>query len=277
MRASQQGLIEGKLLGFSLVLSLSAGSLSGGLIELGGTDATGYLAGINFKNWTNEPDPVTQSPYPYFFNSSTNVWTTIVAEPLSPTSIYPQSGLPSFTDPGNSSPDFATRSAGQIEYDDFLVSGTGLEVIGVGDLQLTIDGGAFSSNNSPFNVNNNFSFTYNIAASNLTGGGATFNNGALVSVDLQADISIQFFFGDGTNPFFALASPYEGTLGISGSTYAFSVDDTRTQSSLFGPLTDTRIIFNRTGTIPTVIPEPGTIPLAALSLLLLLRRQKRVA
>ncbi|MEM9084220.1 MAG: GC-type dockerin domain-anchored protein, partial [Planctomycetota bacterium] len=47
----------------------------------------------------------------------------------------------------------------------------------------------------------------------------------------------------------AFPNTYDGVLRVSGSRFAFDVDVTQDNVTLLGPVTDTRLVFNRSGTI----------------------------
>ncbi|MEF7613149.1 FxDxF family PEP-CTERM protein [Aquincola sp. MAHUQ-54] len=237
--------------------------------DLAGNDGTGYLSMSNVKNWASAPDPASQSPFAYYQRAD-GLWTSIVALPLSADSVYAEEALgfnvqnKAITQAG-----FSTFSVGSISYDETVLTGVGTETIGVGALSVAVDGAGLSPFTSAYNVGNNFAWSYTITASNLTGGGLTFNNGVLVGVDLDADVSVSVSWLG--NPAATWDSTYDGTLSISGDSYAFDVDVTQSNvTPLFGTLNGTHLVFNRAGTIAAVsaVPEPETYALMLGGLLL---------
>lgn len=244
-------------------------------IPLAGNDHTGFMSMSNVKNWSSEPDPVTQSPYPYFFDSGAGIWKSIAAEPLAAASTYLEESSFTVANKILTDPDFATRSSGTIDYDDAGLSSSGLQTIGPGDLSFTFNDTGFSPFYSPNNAGSgfgNFGWSYVITASNLTGTGLTFQDGQLVSIDLAADIDVIVRFGDNPALTWNEVGPstapalHSGTLQISGNSFAFDIDVTRSADTALGTLTDNRLVFNRAGTIAAVVPEPGGLLLAAASL-----------
>ncbi len=247
-------------------------------IDLAGTDGTGFLSLSNVKNWSAEPDPVTQSPYPYYFDAGANLWRSISAGPLGAASTYAEEASFTVLNKTLTQADFATMSAGSIVYDDSSLTGFGSETISASSFSLTFNNAGFSPFGSAYNTGSglgNFGWAYVITAGNLTGTGLAFTDGALTSIDFTADISVAVRFAD--NPAFAWSTPYVGTLAISGDTYAFDLDVTQDNVTAFGTFEDTRMVFNRTGTIAAV-PEPaaaGTLAaVAALVSVITLRRRR---
>ncbi|MEM9420253.1 MAG: hypothetical protein AAGA25_14535 [Planctomycetota bacterium] len=248
-------------------------------IELAGDDHTGYLSASNVKNWGSEAAALAGLPnYAYFEISPGGLWTSIVAEPLSAASIYAEESVPGVTVLNKSvtESDFATVSSGTIDYDDVGLTGTGTEVLGVSDISVTVDAAVFSPRNSPNNSGSgvgNAGWTYAISASGLAGTGLTFVDGALESADFTADISIELILDGGAFGPLAFADTYDGTLTVSGDQFSFDVDVIQGNTAPFlEPFTDTRIVFNRSGSI-AAIPEPGSgIAIIGLSWLLMKRK-----
>ncbi|MEM0913766.1 MAG: hypothetical protein AAGB29_00760 [Planctomycetota bacterium] len=221
-------------------------------IDLAGDDNTGYLAAINIKNDVSEAGAISDLPDYAVAPLTSGLFTSIVAEPLSADSSYTSS---LFTDPVTnqtiSDADFATRSSGVIEYDDSSLTGIGTEQVPVD--AVVVNAAGFSPLGSVHNNNNNAGWDYLISVTDIAGAGLTFQDGDLVSIDLTANVSILPRFG-GT---FAFGSSYDGSLNIAGNQFAFDVDVIQNNTTIFGPLTDTQLIFNRSGTIADVVPEPG--------------------
>jgi hypothetical protein len=237
--------------------------------NLAGDDGTGYLSLSNVKNWASAPSPTTQSPFAYYQRAD-GLWTSIVAVPLSSGSVYAEEALGfNVQNKAITQADFSTFSVGSISYNEAALTGVGTETIAVSALSVSINGAGLSPLTSAYNLNNNFAWSYAITASNLTGGGLTFNNGVLVGVDLDADVSVSVSWLG--NPAATWASTYDGTLSINGDSYAFDVDVTQSNvTPLFGTLTGTHLVFNRAGSISAVsaVPEPETYALMLGGLLL---------
>ncbi|MEL6798043.1 MAG: hypothetical protein AAFO89_14635, partial [Planctomycetota bacterium] len=222
-------------------------------IPLTGSDHTGYLAFINVKNWGTEAEllaPTGLPDYAYFFNPgvSGGVWSSIIAEPLSSESVYPIGGGVSVFNTSITDPDFSTRSAGEITYDEGTLAGIGTELVPPEDLEFAIAGESFSSLNSVHNTGGgvgNAGWTYIISVENPMGAGLTLEDGEPVSIDIEADVTIEVLFA-GQAP---LANTYSGTVTFVGDTFAFDVDVTQDTPSPLGLLADTRLLFNRVGTI----------------------------
>lgn len=273
-----------------LVLGLPAiGRAQLTTVQIAGTNGTGTLSLSNVKNWASAPDPVTQSPYPYFFNPVTGLYTSISAGPLSASTTYAEEATYTVLNKINTQSDFATISAGAIQYDASLITGVGIETLGL--TQFTLDLNTLSYQNpmtaplqwkggtagmiSPFSPlpsqynagsgSGNFGWSYVITPSNFAGSGLTFTDGTLTSIDFTADLSVQVRFLNSTNALFWLANPYNGSVEFSGNGYEFALDVTQDNSSALGPLTGTRMVFDRSGTIAAVVPEPSTVALFVLA------------
>jgi hypothetical protein len=245
----------------TLLLLLVALPATAATIDLAGPDGTGFLSLSNVKSWASEPDPVTQSPYPYYFDSDANLWRSIAAGPLSAGSTYAEETSFTVFNKTISQSDFATVSAGTLAYDAAGLLGTGTESITSAALSFSFNNAGFSPFGSAYNTGGgigNFGWAYVITTANVAGPGLTFTDGTLTSIDLTADISVAVRFAD--NPSFAWSTSYAGTLAITGDTYAFSLDVTQDNTASFlGTIEDTRMVFNRTGTIAAVsaVPEPA--------------------
>ncbi|CAL1125565.1 unnamed protein product [Cladocopium goreaui] len=238
--------------GFSLVVGAlmrnrNAAPVS---VDLSGTDHTGVLSMSNLKNWATEPDIVTQSPYPYFYDSGAGLWKSIAAEPLSPTTTYVEEGSFTVVNKILSDADFSTRSSGTIDYDDGPLTGSGPETVGAGDVSFTFNEDGFSPFYSPNNAGSgfgNFGWAYVITANNISGTGLSFVDGQLVSIDLTADINILVQFGDNPALVFNEAGPstapavYAGSLNITGNSFAFDVDVTKAVDSALGSFAETNV------------------------------------
>lgn len=250
-------------------LALIAAGAQAATLDLAGSNGTGYLAFSNVKNTTSASIAEGWN-YPYYLGTD-NIYHSIATSPLSSSSTYSEEA--NFTVLGKdiTQTDFATFSAGTIGYDETTLTGVGTEVISVAGLTLTINSAGFSPYLSAYNTGSglgDFAFNYTITPSNLTGGGLTFTNGVLTSVDLDASIAVKV--GLGTNPAFALGSLYNGTLSIDGASYAFNLDETKNNTSPLGALTNTHMVFNRAGSIAavTAVPEPSTVAMMAAGLAL---------
>jgi len=259
-------------LSLAAVAALACGAAQAASFDLAGADGTGFLSLSNVKAWATEPDTATQSPFPYYQRDD-GIWTSVVALPLSSASAYAEEASHAVLNKAITQADFSTFSAGSISYDGSLLTGIGNETIAVGALTLSFNNAGFSPIDSPYNTDRtevnygNFGWGYAITASNLGGNGLSFSNGQLVGVDLSADISVSVRFAD--DPRLAFASPYDGSLSITGNHYAFDVNVTQSNGTVFGVLPDTQLVFNRAGTIGAVaaVPEPGTYGLMAAGLL----------
>ncbi len=240
-------------------------------IELAGDNGTGFLSMSNVKSWLAEPDPVTESEFPYFFDSDAGLWRSIAAVPLSADSTYAEEAL-GFTVLNKSitQSDFGTFSAGTIDYSDALVTGSGIESVDASALTLAFNNAGFSPLYSAYNTGDNFGWAYSISASNVNGAGLTFVNGVLTSIDLTADISVAVSWLD--LPAGTWASTYAGSLTISGDMYAFQLDVMQdNETPFFGSLPNTHMVFNRAGDIAAVvpIPEPQTYLMLGIGLMLI--------
>lgn len=152
----------------------------------------------------------------------------------------------------------------------------GLETIAASALTIDINAAGFSPLNSVHNSGSGFGnagWDYLFNVSNVLGNGLTFVDGSLTSIDLTADVSILPRFGG--RPAFAFANSYDGTLAIVGNQFRFDVDVTQDNTTPLGAITDSRIVFNRGGTITAVVPEPGSVVLFGLGLTLVTWRRKR--
>jgi hypothetical protein len=232
-----------------------------GSIALAGPDGTGFLSLSNVKAWTLEPNPETQSRYPYYFDPQDNRWVSIAAGPLSAGSTYAEEASFTVLNKTRTQADFATMSAGTLAYST-TPAAVGTDVVPVTALSFAFNGAGFSPFGSAFNTGGgfgNFGWAYLITASNLTGIGMTFIDGVLRSIDLDAAIRVVPRLGN--NPALAFATPYDGRLEMRGDRYRFLMDVTQTTNSPIGLLEDTRMVFNREGSIAAVtpIPEPAMV------------------
>jgi hypothetical protein len=277
---------------------LSHGQLT--TVQIAGNNGAGSLYFSNVKNWATEPDPVTQSPFPYYFDTGSGLWTTIVSVPLSSTTTYVQESSFTVLNKTNTQSDFATMSAGVLQYDASLISGSGIEVIGVGNFTMDLNtlsyqnpmpapsqwkGGTagmispFSPIYSQFNTGSgvgNYGWSYIITPSNFAGTGLTFTDGNLTAIDFTADISVVVRFANdsGVGQF---ANPYNGSVSFAGNGYQFHLDVTQNNSNFLSTFTNTRMVFDRSGTVASVIPEPSSALLVSLAGIAALMRRRWLA
>ena len=179
---------------------------------------------------------------------------------------------------------YTTMSAGLIGFDSSLLSGTGTEVISVSNLTFNFDtylwdgytggdGGPYQVADSttyisPFSTvqtayndasgAGNAAIIYNLSLSNVSGVGLTFQDGVLVNMDIDGDLSVLlrvgYFFVEPDSPYIDMASAtFTGTFSADGLGYEFAVDDTQSA----GIFTDVHMVMNREGTI-SAVPEPST-------------------
>lgn len=246
-------------LGFALLAPFAVHAAT---VGLSGTDGSGYLAVVNVNNESVEPNTPGGKPfdYPYYFDAAQNSWVTIVAEKLSAGSVYAEESAYTVLNKTLTDPDFADFNLGSLGYADGALTGVGTEVLAPGQFTLTLSADDYSPMGSAHNTGGEFSWTYGITASNISGAGLTFINGVLTSIDVVADIKVDVFFGGfpaaAFNPGFFEA----GGLTISGNQFAFTVNESVSQSTVLGDLPLASIAFNRTGTIDavTAVPEPST-------------------
>ncbi|MEM7394952.1 MAG: hypothetical protein AAF492_21680, partial [Verrucomicrobiota bacterium] len=242
-----------------------------------GTNGAGYFAVVGFNQEGNTtPAAITNDPadgkffnYPKYVNplNTNNVYIMYV-EPYQFGLSYPDPLHP--TGPGAFSSvavaegftedvDFHLFDIGTIDYPDGMVTGVGTETVGVANLTLTLDGSEFESLNRVELVNgvdigpfgprgrsnrNEARNAVSLTASNLTGTGLTFVNGALASMEFTADVSARMALaGAPPNPLFTYDAT--GSLTFSGLDVAFAVDGQ--DSTPFG--SDVRLLLNRSGTV----------------------------
>jgi hypothetical protein len=236
-----------------------------------GTGATGYLSVSNINNETVQPNTALAGSkpfqYPVYFDAAQNLWVTVVAEKLSASSVYAEESAYTVVNKGVTDPDFADFRFGSFGWDSSQLTGSGVEVLGIGAFSLTLDALDYSPKPKSRNAAptfNEFNWTYGITASNLVGDGLTFVDGVLVRADFTADVQVDVFFnGNTTNAFFRFNPGFSeaGGLTVSGNTFAFDLDAAVPQASPLGALAGARMVFNRSGTIDGisgVIPEPST-------------------
>lgn len=254
------------------LVSVSAGLAQAASIDLAGPDGSGTLSLSNVKGWASAEAALEGLPnFAYFFNENSGVWTSIVALPLSADAVYAEEATVTVFNKTVTAADYATFSAGTIEFDDSALTGSGTETISAGTLGFTFNDAGFSPLGSSYNSGSgygNAGWSYTITASNVSGTGLTFTDGVLSSIDLTADISVTVLFA-GMLPF---TNTYDGQLTISGDQYAFDLDVTQDNVEPFfvGAVSDTRMVFNRAGSIAavTAVPEPSTYALMAAGLAL---------
>ncbi|MEM7577761.1 MAG: hypothetical protein AAF328_09820, partial [Planctomycetota bacterium] len=222
------------------------------------------------------------------------VFSAIIASPLSTANDYTAflAGVygtaPAINTPVTAAtqPDAGTLSAGRIDYDNGLVSGTGTETVPVSALTfdfntLNYDGsrggsiGAgpispFSPIYTPFNNGGgagNAALAYDISITNVTGNGLTFNNGTLVSMDVTGDVNIIVRSAQLPPSFTAMISE-QGGFSLSGLDYAFDIAET---GSLPFIAPEFYLFMNREGSA-SLVPEPGLATALLLPALVLCRR-----
>jgi len=273
-------------------LALPASSAWAGSITLTGSDATGYLSLSAFNTEAAEPNtgnPQKTFDYPYYFNTEKGLWDIIIAGKLSKDSVYAEELAgntvynKSITDA-----DFSQAALGSLTYDDALVSASGTSVISVDDFALSLSASDYSPFGTPRNVNNEFSWFYEIKASNLRGNGLTFVDGVLTNIDLKADIHVDVIFAttilgqvytQASTPGFFQSD----ALVIDGNSFAFFFDviadqDVPVSENL---LTNSHMVLNRSGTIdqvqvaPVPLPASALLMLPALGALGVVRRRRR--
>lgn len=229
-------------------------------IELASSDHIGHLSISNVKNWGSEQAVLNESglpDYPYFFDQSIQMgqggFSSLVAEPLSGGVTYPEALLTEVFNTGIWDEDFATRSSGTVTINLSGVSGNRVEVVPASSVQFAIDGASFSPISSIHNAGSgvgNAGWDYVVTVSNPVGPGMTLVDGEVVSIDLVAEISVlPRLLG---SPAGAFANAYDGVLRLSGRRFAFDVDVTQDNQTILDPLTGTRLVYNRAGTIDEV-------------------------
>lgn len=224
------------------------------VVDLTGLDHTGYLSMSCLKNWATEPPILLPSglpDYPYQFKPAAlggqGVWTSIVAEPLSASSIYPEETVAPVVNKAITDPDFSTRTSGRVIFDDAALTGVGTEVVPATQVTIEVENDSFSPLNSVHNTGSglgNAGWSYEITTTPLSGPGITLTDGVVTSIDIVADVSVTVFFF--TIP---LPVPYEGTMTLTGTSFFFDVDVTQDNITPLDPVVDTRLVFNRTGSI----------------------------
>jgi hypothetical protein len=287
----------------------------GGYIDLGGP-ATGCLAIQNVKNSTTRngiegknpdgtynPDHNGLPDYPNFQipagYTNAGIWSAVIASPQSTASDYATAfsnefygGSPlTVNNQTITQSDFSTLSAGYIDYDDALVSGSGVEIVPVSALTFNFntfhwDGVVGPSNDprtswtvtgapydisplspvdTPYNAGSgagNAQFFYQIYISKVTGSGLTFTDGVLTSMDIQGEILIELY-----NAAFVSTGhfDYTGTFAASGadtSGFDYTFDVTGTESGFI--FSGINLIMNRAGTASTAsavpVPALGWLP-----------------
>lgn len=273
-------------------VALAAASLGAqaATVDLAGQNGTGYSAMIGFKGSTSK---AAADAWNYaYYQDANGIYRAITATPLSTDSDYsaylPAGAVVQGKDV--TSADFATMSAGSISYDESVLTGVGVETIGVGALTLSINSKGFSPFYNGYNTGSGFGdhpWNYNITASGLAGSGLTFTNGVLTSIDLDAALSITIRAGESAFYVYNLGGPatvpavLSGSLSISGDSYAFNVRDTGTYAFALQPSGLTlNYVINRAGDISavTAVPEPGTYALmaAGLAVMGLFARKRRL-
>jgi hypothetical protein len=293
-----------------LAIAMPSAHANPASIDLSGPDGRGTLSISGFKTWAptlltpgnpNSGDAVNPPAsligpnglpdFPYFYDPNftradggRGVWQSIAAVPLSASTTYAEEATFTVRNKVVNQPNFATFSAGVINYNNGSLTNSGTELIPVSGLSFAFNNNGFSPSmyrgtSADFPRYNdgsgsgNANFRVNLTANNLSGNGLTFINGVLRSIDLTATINLTAGFANsnGTSVAFpwrsgqAINAPayvYTGQLAISGNQYAFTLDES---PDVFTVLTgntpvDHRLVLNRAGSIAAVtpIPEPGT-------------------
>lgn len=282
-------------LAITCTAAFSTGMLKAEMVylDLGGP-ASGYIAVVNFKNSASQDGIENKNgetnglpDYPNYQiptgQTNAGVWTAII--------VSPQFSGADFSalygnDPGVTvnnlvinDPNYATMSAGLIGFDKSLLTGVGTEIISVADLTFNFDtynwdgktANGWTVFDSPVNISpfspvyteyndgggaGNAGLVYNLSVSNVTGTGVTFQDGVLVSLDIDADLSVLLRAGYIPNPTEAFGATFTGTFSASGLDYQFNVDET--QSAFI--ISNAHMVMNRAGTV-SVVPEPSTYAL----------------
>lgn len=228
------------------------------IIQLAGDDHAGYLSMSCLKNWGSASFAAQGLPdYPYFFKPDAfggqGAWTSIVAEPLSPHSDYPEGDDAEIFNTSILDADFSTRPIGQLQFEDARLANVGTEFVPASEVTVVVDGPAFSPINSTHNFGSgvgNAGWDYTVEVTNLTGAGVVLDDGIAVAVDLVGDVSVTVRFlgiADGAFP-----ETYDGSVRFGANRFAFDVDVTQDNVTLLGPVFDTRLVFNRSGTIESI-------------------------
>lgn len=288
-------------------------------ITLGGP-ATGYLAVSNMKNAVDQAGILGSNglpSYPYYVipagQTNAGRYTAVIASPQFAGADYSPLYAYGGVNPGDvtvnnltiTDANYSTMSAGLIGFDSSLLTGAGIETIGVSSLTFNLntyqwDGKTASGwdTNSPipwksaangwdmeagtigispfspvytdYNYGGgagNAAGFYTITLSNVTGGGLTFQDGTLTSMDIDADLSVVMRIGN----FPTLGSlPFEGTFSADGLNYTFALDDTNSVAVF----SNVHMIMNREGTA-SVVPEPSSVLLLSLGLAAAVARRRR--
>ncbi|MEM7083144.1 MAG: dockerin type I domain-containing protein [Pseudomonadota bacterium] len=232
----------------ALALGLSAAA---GDVALSGTDGTGFISLSELNNEVVEPNTdqpgSKQFDYPYYFDANSGLYVMLVAEPLSEASVYAEEAIFTVENKTITDADFGFFDFGLMSYDDALVSATGQSIVGPSDLTFELDGTDVSPIFGPRNPNNEFGWSYRLSVANVTGSGLTFEGGQLVSIDLLGDIVVSVFFADQ----FEITPPFteSGSFRIAGNQLVFDLDQTQDLTTPLGLISDSRMVFNRSGTI----------------------------
>lgn len=237
-------------------------------IGLSGNDHTGYLSYANVNNEATEPNGQNGAKnfdYPYYFDSNQGLYVVIAAEPLSTASVYAEESTFTVLNKDVTDVDFGSSNFGTITYDEGLLSGSGVETLSLGANAFDIDLTDFSPLGSPRNVNNEFAWDYVIETQSIgaTVPELTFNNGVLTGINGQLNVGVAVrFFGNDFAKFQVegggAVATFDGTLTFAGDQFVFDIDETQNVQSFLGALSDTRLVFNRQGSIAAVVPEPSS-------------------
>ncbi|MEM9883548.1 MAG: PEP-CTERM sorting domain-containing protein [Planctomycetota bacterium] len=267
-------------------------------ISLSGNDHTGYLSLSGVNNEGVEPEsglPGSKNlGMPFFFDTNqgtAGLWNYIVAVPLSGDSVYAEESTPGVTAGGKgiNHAQFSSTTFGSIDYDNSSLTGIGTETISLNTSNVNLDLAAFGPLNQVYgatNPNNEFAWDYVIETQAISSSGLelTFTGGQLTSIDGGLDVGIAVrFLGNDALKFLELNAPtspgpvatYDGSLDFVGDQFVFDVDITQDVSSALGDLANTRLVFNRSGSI-SAVPEPTSLLLTLAGAIGVVSRRRRV-
>lgn len=256
---------------FAAAAVVAAGQAKAVDVPLSGTGHTGYLSFSGLQ--TEQTEPKTPGgkdfDYPYYLNTNYPLYDMVVAEPLSADSVYAEEAANTVLGKTITDADFGDSSFGSISYDGLSLTGVGSETVSVSADDVTLDLTMFSPLYSPRNIDNEFAWDYVVETQSLASPSLdlSFTEGALTGIDgeLEIGVSVRFLgsiaFQDGAGGVLT----YDGTLVFSGGDFEFDVEVVQDAVTALGPVTDTWLVFNRSGGISAVVPEPASLALASLA------------